>query len=99
MGEELENVTQNFVLPSTDISRDGEALLVQPWANVEKCTKCGICKKRCPVKAITLSPYPVSATLLISCQGILALGGLLPFFKVQRSKKGRKKKEEVVISS
>lgn len=31
MGEELENVTQNFVLPSTDISRDGEALLVQPW--------------------------------------------------------------------
>lgn len=59
MGEELENVTQNFVLLSTDISGDGEALLVQPWANVEKCTKCGICKKRGPVNAITLSPYPV----------------------------------------
>jgi formate hydrogenlyase subunit 6/NADH:ubiquinone oxidoreductase subunit I len=30
-----------------------------PEFDIQKCTKCGMCKKVCPSHAITMKPYPV----------------------------------------
>ena len=34
-------------------------MVSQPVLIKEKCTRCGMCARHCPVDAITMSPYPV----------------------------------------
>ena len=34
-------------------------LITEPYLEKNKCTKCETCMKACPVKAITMKPYPV----------------------------------------
>jgi len=72
LGENLEDcILYDFEKPSTYRSAWKRRMIkilaplgvpflnTYPAVKKELCEKCGLCKKRCPVSAITLSPYPV----------------------------------------
>ncbi len=64
LGEELKEVSFNFEPPKSGIL--ARALPSFLWKGLtsrvrmdeNKCVRCGICAKNCPVKAIELNPYP-----------------------------------------
>ncbi|MHB1325862.1 MAG: DUF362 domain-containing protein [Thermoleophilia bacterium] len=66
LGERIEAVTVDFEKPSGKrinmhplVMKIGYRFLqVEPDCLQEKCDKCRICAKSCPVEAITMNPYP-----------------------------------------
>ncbi|MBD3345684.1 MAG: hypothetical protein GF401_11540 [Chitinivibrionales bacterium] len=47
--------------------------LPKPKHNIQKCNKCGLCAKECPMDNITLNPFPVVSTECIRCYRCLAV--------------------------
>ncbi len=67
LGEQISDVSVEFEKPSGRqvnappylVKLASRFVKVQPSLVKEKCKKCAICAKSCPVSAITLDPYPV----------------------------------------
>jgi len=67
LGERIDNVSIDFKKPSgrrinlpSFLAKLGNRFLkVEPWLLQNKCEKCAICAKSCPVDAIKMNPYPV----------------------------------------
>lgn len=53
--------------------------MTQPWKNTpkfiheEKCTRCNVCKEKCPVGTIDLTPYPQFGSSCIDCFNCLRI--------------------------
>ena len=81
LGESVENVkVPAFKLPAKGMDMDSmppllrnlvvNQLVLRPWPDPKRCTRCGVCRQNCPVGAVTLdggSPAKINQEKCIRC--------------------------------